>query len=404
MKSFIARQPIFDRRQNVYAYELLFRTGLDNYFRDSDPDMATSRVITDAMLLFGQKQMTGGKLAFINFTRDLLLKGYAALLPADWIVVEILEDIEPDSTIVEACRNIKDAGYTLALDDFVYHRKYDPLLELADIIKVDFTISNQDERRKMAQMFLPRGIKLLAEKVETKKEFDEAVEIGYTLMQGYFFARPDILSGKDVPRFKTAYLQMLQEIHRPGLDFDALAEIIQRDVSLSYKLLRYINSAFFGLPTKIHSIKQALVLLGENNVKKWVSLLALAGMGEDKPDELVVSSLIRAHFFESLAGPLGLAHRSSDLFLLGLFSQIDAFLDKPMAEILEEIPLADDVKAALADDERTKLGQLPRLVQAYERGQWEELPILARNQGLDETKIPDLYVASIGRSEQIMTF
>lgn len=401
MQSFIARQPIFDIKQNVYAYELLFRSGLENYFHHADPDEATSRVISDALMLFGQDHITEGKRAFINFTRELLLNDFAAMLPPEWVVIEILETVEPDPEVVAACRRLKKMGYTLALDDFVYEPKFQPLVDLADVIKIDFMAVDQKERRAMVDRFRPLGLELLAEKVETIEEFQEAVDLGYRYLQGYFFAKPHIVSGRDMPRFKAAYLRLLQEIHRPGLSFDDLAGIIQSDVSLSYKLLRYINSAFFGLPSQIHSIKQALVLLGQDNVKKWASLLALAGMGEDKPDELVVSSLIRARFCESLADRLGLADRASDLFLLGLFSQMDAFMDRPLGEVVAGIPLPEDVKTALTTCQGG-LASLPKLIGAYERGDWDALSGFIREAKLPEDLIPGIYVESIGWSNQAL--
>ena len=197
-------------------------------------------------------------------------------------------------------------------------------------------------------MFQPRGIKLLAEKVETKEEFDQAAEMGYTCFQGYFFSKPVIISGKDIPGFKLTYLQMLQEINSPEMDFRKIEDLIKREVSVSYKLLRYINSAFFGLRRKVESIRQALALLGERNIKKWISLIALSSMGEDKPMELAASSLIRAQFCESLAPKMGMRDREHDLFLMGLFSMIDAIIDRPMAEILDELSISEDIKVALS--------------------------------------------------------
>ena len=180
MDVFVARQPIFDREQTVYAYELLFRSGLDNFFKHSDQDQASSKVIIDSFVSIDMKEMTGGKKAFINFTRDLLLEEYATILPKDVVVVEILENVEPDEEIVAACQKLKQAGYTVAMDDFVsYEEKFEPLINLTDIIKIDFIEADAEDRKALVEMFQPRGIKLLAEKVETKEEFDQAAEMGY---------------------------------------------------------------------------------------------------------------------------------------------------------------------------------------------------------------------------------
>ena len=246
MKKFVARQPIFDAEQNVFAYELLFRTGMEDFFNFDDSDQAASSVIVDSFLLFGLETLTGGQKAFINCTREMLVKGYMALLPKEQVVVEILETVEPDEEIIGACLRLKRAGYLLALDDFVYEDKYEPLLELADIIKVDFQATEAAGRKSLVERMAPRGVKLLAEKVESKQEFEQAVEMGYDYFQGYFFSRPQILSGQDVPGYKLNYLRVLQAVNRPEVNLREIENVIKQDVSLTYKLLRYLNSAFLA--------------------------------------------------------------------------------------------------------------------------------------------------------------
>ena len=394
METFIARQPIFDSQKRVFAYELLFRSSLENVFKHPDPDQATSKVITDAFFLFHMPTLTEGKRAFINFTRETLLQEYAQLIPKDSIVVEIPETIDPDSEVVEACRKLKQAGYLLAMDDFVYHERYTPLLKLTDFIKVDFLSTREEERRSLYKAFAPLGIRLLAEKVETSESFLEASEIGYSYFQGYFFCKPTIIQGKDIPGFKQHYFEILREIHRPEMNFDRLEGFIKREVSLSYKLLRYINSAFFGLRNKINSIKQALALLGEKEIKKWVSLVTLANMGKDKPEELAVHTVTRAKFCESLAPYAGLLNRAGDLFLVGLFSLIDAFLDRPKSDILTEIPIDNEIKEAILGEEN-RLGRVYRFVLSYETGDWGRLAEQRIKIGVDETSPPQLYLDAV---------
>jgi c-di-GMP-related signal transduction protein len=258
MDSFIARQPIFDRQQKVYGYELLFRSGLDNVFNHPDPTEATTKVIAHSLLLLGIEPLTRGKKAFINATRDVLVREYMTLLPQESFAVEILETVEPDAAVIAACQKLKQAGYTLALDDFSADGLAAPLVPMADIIKVDFLATGREERTALARRYRPRGIHLLAEKVETRADFLEAMESGYSYFQGYFFSKPAIFSGKDVPAFKFHLLQILAEINRAELDFKQMAEIIKREMSLTYKLLRYINSAFFGLQHQVTSLPQAL--------------------------------------------------------------------------------------------------------------------------------------------------
>ena len=401
METFIARQPIFDSRQRVFGYELLFRSSLENVFRHPDPDQATSKVLTDAFFLFNTPGLTDGKRAFINLTRETLVKEYMFLVPRELVVVEILETIDPDDEVIAACKKLKQAGYLLAMDDFVYKGRLSPLLDLTDFIKVDFLSTSESERRELVKTFVPSGIRLLAEKVETTAEFSGSVEMGYRYFQGYFFCRPTIIRGKDIPISKQKYFQILQEIHRREMDFRRMEEIIKRDVALSYKLLRFINSAYFGLKNKINSIKQALVLLGEKEVKKWLSLITLAGMGSDKPGELAVHTMTRARFCESLAPHAGLLKRADDLFLVGMFSLMDAFLDRPIADLLLEVPINDQIKGAILG-EANRLGEVYNYVLSYEKGDWPRLTEQQLKLGIDEIHPPRLYLNALKWGEEAM--
>jgi EAL and modified HD-GYP domain-containing signal transduction protein len=387
---------------NVFGYELLFRSGFKNVFDGSDADQATSSVINNSFFTTGMPTMTGGKKAFINFTRDIILREYATLLPKDSAVIELLENIEPEPDIIDACRRLRDSGYTLALDDFVYDPKYEPLLELAHIVKVDFMISDLAERKKMADRFLPRGIKLLAEKVETLAEFEQAKEMGYSYFQGYFFSKPTIVTGTTIPESKIAKLSLLQEVSRMPFDFNRVESVVKRDVSFSYKLLKMVNSSAFGLRQEVRSIKQALVLLGEKNVRKWASLVTMACMGDDKPAELVLSSVIRGKFFENMAPLVGFGGREQDMFLLGLFSLIDAITDQPMTSILSEIPLVDDVKQVLLGSLPGRLSDTYDTLLAYEGADWDRFITLGNEIKLDESKVPPVYTEAIEWGHEIM--
>ena len=281
MEHFIARQPIFDARGHVYAYELLFRSGLHNYFDCDDVDHAAASVIANSSLLFGLNEMSGGAKVFINCTRQVLVEDFIFILPKQTAVVEILEDVEPDEEIIDACRRLKKRGYILALDDFVYHKNYEPLLELADIIKVDFLLSDVEEQERLAKTFIPRGIRMLAEKVETHEVYEQAKQMGYQLFQGYFFAKPVIVSRKDIPANKLQFLRILKDVHAEEVDFKKLAKTIQSEVFLSYKILKLINSAAFALRHKVTSILQAISLLGIREIRSWVSLLSITAMADD---------------------------------------------------------------------------------------------------------------------------
>jgi len=393
MESFIARQPIFDAQRNVYGYELLFRSGLENVFRHSDPNQATSKVMVDSFFLFNMNDLTGGKRAFINVPRDILLKEYMFFLPKEQVVVELLETVEPDPEVLQACQKLKNAGYLIAMDDFVYAPRYEPLLEFTDFVKVDFLATTEEARESLGQKISALKVRLVAEKVETPQMFQQGIETGYSLFQGYFFSKPAILVAKDIPTFKAHYFQLLKEIHRAGTDLNKLDQIIRQDVALTYKLLRYINSAFFGLPHKIKSVKQALVLLGEKTIKNWISFVALASMAVDKPEELLVLTVVRARFCEMLAPYFNLADRKDDSFLMGLFSLIDGFLDRPLSQILAEIPIDDPIKLALLG-EPSRLGEIYQYTLSYEKAAWGDLqkPIITPD---EDTTPLSLYLEAL---------
>ena len=399
MQTFIARQPIFDKRQRVYAYELLYRSGPENVCTTPDLDHASAKVVVDSLLVFGLGHLVGGARAFVNTTRPLLIYEYIKLLPSAATVVELLETVEPDAAVVAACQKLKRAGYQIALDDFRDAAAMRPLTDLADLIKVDVLATDAAERRALANRFVQRGVRLVAEKVESQAVFQEARQMGYTYFQGYFFARPAVLSRRTVPEFKLNYLRVLQEVLRPEVDFRRLEAVIRRDVTLSYKLLRYVNSAYFGVRHPVTSILQALTLIGEQEVKKWAALIVLASMGSDKPAELVVEAAVRARFCEALAPLAGLGRRAEDLFLMGMFSVIDAILDQPLEAALQEIPLVDDIKSALLGTPGAPRG-LYECALAYLRGAWARFTDLADRLGIPGTDAPTLYRAALAWAQQ----
>lgn len=400
MEIYVARQPIFNRNQEVFAYELLYRSGVNKFYSSLNGDQASFEVITNSFLLIGLETLTRGKKAFINFTKNLLENDVATLLPNEAIVIEILQDIEPDEKTLNACRKLKELGYYLALDDFSYNEKLLPLIDLVDIIKVDFLKTEKKEREAVIRKVGKHKKRFLAEKVETRDEFNQALEMGYSYFQGYFFSKPLILSGRDIPGFKIIYLKILQEINRQDLDYDRLEDYIKMDVSLSYKLLKFINSLSFGFRNEIRSIKQALVLLGQKELSKWLSLIALRGIGDNKPDELIITAICRARFCELIAPRIGLKDRSSDLFLMGMFSLIDAFLDRPLPDILAELPISDDIKLALLGG-KSRFRDVYELILAYESGDWEQLAFKTALLEVAEIDVRECYLSALEMSNQI---
>ena len=400
MEVFVARQPIFDRKQKVYAYELLFRSGFEqNFFDNSDGDASSKQVLTNSFLSIGMDTMTNGKKAFVNFTRKLLLDQVASIFPKDLMVVEILEDIEPDDEMVSACKKLKDLGYLLVLDDFVFAPGYENLINLVDIIKVDFIQTQGTERGTVIHDVGASRIEYLAEKVETQEDFEQAVDLGYSYFQGYYFSKPQIIAGHDVPAHKLNYLQILNEINQPEVDFDELEKVFKQDLSLSYKLMNYMNSVHFGFKNKIRSIKHALSLLGIDESKKWLSLFALQIIGKDKSEELLSMSLIRANSCEMIAPLIGCKNRASELFLMGLFSMIDALLDQPLEGILAKLPLADDIKKALLG-EKNQMGEVFELVVNYEKGDWVNFSEYAARLSVKETELIDIFQMALEKATQ----
>ena len=303
MNVFVARQPIFDTKQRVYGYEILYRSGMENVYSEADGDKASLFVIGSSLLVIGSQQISNGRKIFVNFTRNLLLEGMATYLPKEIGVIEILENIEPDEKLIETIKFIRSQGYMLALDDFVLKgNEYSPFLKLVDIIKVDFQHADERDRKVIADRFRNSGkVKLLAEKTETREDFENALKLGYDYFQGYFFCKPVILARRDISGRKIHYLRILKELSAENPSFKAIKEIIEHNPSFAYKLLQYVNSAFFGVRREVTSVRHALELLGEDEIRKWASLAVLMELGSDQPQELLRLSLLRGRFCENLA-------------------------------------------------------------------------------------------------------
>ena len=379
MEVYVARQPILDRFRRTYGYELLFRDGPSNAFRGGDSDVATARVIDTSFFVLGIEAMTGARRAFVNFTRDALIGGYARALPSQRLVIEILEDVPADAEVVESCRRLKAAGYTLALDDVATCSPPAALLALADIVKVDFGRVDATERSLIAKTLRRSSAKrLLAEKVETEEDFTRAVADGYQYFQGYFFARPTVISGREVPASMLGILGLLREVYRPDPSHAQIENVIKHEVSLALKLLTLLRTGAWGFRQPINSVSQAVLMLGDRGVRRWASVVAMAMLGADRPNELVVTSVRRASFCERLLREAGYGDLADDGFLLGLFSLIDAFLGLPLVEAVERLPLSDDVCAALLGHGNKVLRQAYSLVLAWERGAWDEVSQVAR--------------------------
>jgi EAL and modified HD-GYP domain-containing signal transduction protein len=385
---YVARQPIFDREKRVFGYELLFRDGVENAFIGGDADMA-SRATLDRSVLVGLDMLCDGKRAFVNCTRDTLIKGLVTLLPPTSTVVEILETVTPDPDVMAAVERLKEAGYMIALDDFVTGDPREPLAEVADIIKVELKLTTAAQQSAMVKRYGPWKRRMLAEKVETQEEFTAAKEMGFVYFQGYFFRRPEMVSAHEMPTNRANYLRLLQVVSNPDLDMQRLEVLIKGEASICYRLLRYLNSAAFGLRNEIHSVKHALAILGEREMRRWVRLVAAVGAGQDSTSDLLLSSLVRARFAELQAPKV--PHGDSDLFLMGLLSLIDAMLEMPMEKVLEMVPLDKETKAVLLG-QPSLLRPVHQLMLAHESGEWEAAAQVAHSMNLDKEETAALYL------------
>ena len=391
---FIARQPIFDQHRQIYGYELLSRSGWENRF-SADMTSGTQHIL-DSSFLFGLDVLCHGHKAFINCTQHGLIEGLFTLLPTENTVLEILENVAPDTAVVAACRSLKQAGYPLALDDFIPRRELEPLIALADYIKIDFRAHTQADRARLVRQPSPPAI-MLAEKVETQEEFESAVAMGYTLFQGYHFAKPHIMARNEIPTGHLNALRLLSALHQPQFDLTAIERIIKSDASLYYRLLRFLNSAAHGFTSEITSIRHALMLIGELTFRNWASVAVLMETAVDAPLDVVVSALVRARFCELLERFLKV--NANELFLAGLLSRIDAILGLPRTVLVEELPLLDSIRRALLDGDN-RIADALKISSLYEAGSWQECQSLASRYAIREAELAEIYLAAIRWGEQ----
>ena len=386
---YIGRQPIYDRDLNVVAYELLYRKSeQDNWADVTDGEHATTHVLNNAFMEIGFDALVGEYKAFINMPRGYIVSEQLLSLPPERVVLELLEDIAVDDEVVAAVQRLSQQGYIIALDDFVFHEKLVPLVQLADIIKIDLKALSSDSLVEHVKHLKKGDVRLLAEKVETQEEFDNCRQLGFDYFQGYFFSRPQIISSDKLPTNRLSILQLIARIYDPEVNFDELDHLISQDVTLSFKLLRVINSAAYALPRKIESMKQAVTILGVKNIRNWISMISFSGV-DDKPSELFRSSMIRAKMCENLALALGV--RDSDsCFTIGLFSNLDAIMDQPLTVLIMPLPLSTEIKQALLEREGM-MGKTLNCVLAYEQGDWEKVVL----DGLSPQQIRQAYAESL---------
>ncbi|WP_220465966.1 EAL and HDOD domain-containing protein [Colwellia sp. BRX8-4] len=372
---YTARQPILNRKKNVVAYELLFRDSQKNCFpTDVTPDIATAKLLVNSYLSIGLDEMTEGKPALINFPMTMLTDHLVNLAPYKNIIIEILETAEPSDENFDVLTKLFHQGYALALDDFIYSTAWDRFLPLVKLIKIDIIETPLSSIAHLLPHFRKYKIKLLAEKVETHKEFLQAKKLGFEYFQGYFFYKPEILTGVEIESSHPFLMSIYHEVMKEGYSYKKLEGYFEHDMDLTYKLLRFVNSIFFGHTNEVKSIKQAIAYLGEVQLRKFICLIVMVELNPQKPTVLIQNTILRARLCEQFAKIMGLKQLTEYAFLTGLFSTIDAILDRPMEKVLLSMPLAKEINIALIE-QTGSLAECLAFVVAYTEGDWDTINI-----------------------------
>jgi len=391
---FIARQPIYNANLETYAYELLFRSSDENEAIIEDGDYATSQVIVTAFMEIGLEKLVRGKVVFINFTQGFLTGAHDIPFSKEKIVLEILEDVVIDTELIDAVIELSKQGYVIALDDFEYDDSKIPLIEQCDIIKVDVLKIGIDVLPAVVEKLLPFKKILLAEKVETEEEFEICKQLGFKYFQGYFLSKPKVVKYTTLAPNNILLLQIMAKTQEPDVEFDELNELISRDVGISYKLLRLINSAQFNLSREVESLNQALVFLGMQEIKTWISLVALANI-ESTPQELTIMSMTRARMCKLLAEKSN--YKNADVFFtIGMFSLIDVMMKKPLPDLLKLLPFSDDFNKALLEH-KGPMGIALDCTIAQEQGDWGQVKF----EKLTLVEINEIYLGALEWSRKV---
>ncbi|GLC25403.1 EAL and HDOD domain-containing protein [Roseisolibacter agri] len=394
---FVARQPIFDERDRLFAYELLYRSGAQqNWANGVSADQMCTDTVIHALLSIGMAPLTGGTLAFVNMTRDFLLTGQYQLFEPKTVVIELLESVDPEPEVIAACEQLRRKGYTLALDDFVNAPGYEPLLALASIVKIDVLNKSEAEVKKVADDLRRFGVRLLAERVETAEVRDMCRRHGYTLFQGYYYSKPQIVSHRELSVEHSTMLRLLNLLEDSKASDGEIENAFKSDPSLSYKLLRIANSAAFG-GRDVTSIGFALRMVGRGVLHRWLTVLLVSSVASNNGIalELVLAALVRARLAELVGERSGRRSEMGPLFLVGLFSLLDALLRMPMEGILARMAIGQEVKDALLTRSGPYASTLA-LVEAQERGDWSAVQDAAEAVGLSMSQVSALYTEALG--------
>ncbi len=400
MERYIARQPIFNQKMRVVAYELLYR-GSAPSFRAviEDGDQATRSLLSDAITVFGVTKLTNSKPAFINFTEALILDDFVRLADPKEVSIELLETIRITPLLIEKLEKLKVLGYQLILDDYVGNPYFDRILPLMNIVKVDFLNTSTAMQENIAERLQASNITLLAEKVETKDVFDRAAKIGYALFQGYFFEKPMVLHRRSSALAVSSYVRMFRELSANEVDIRRCGRIIHADATLTYQLFHKVRTLRYYRGNSIQNIQQALMLMGTDEIRRWIILLLARERNVAYSDELVRNAYLRAIFAERLLEYSPMAYRSSDGFLLGMFSMLEQIMGLPLEKILTEVPIATDVSNALLREENNFFSPFLDFLIVYEMKN-PALMLPPLNITLEQDQIADLYMQCIAAADK----
>ena len=387
---FVARQPILDLRGRVHGYELLYRKGTEAAF-SGDVELA-SRTVLDDTVLFGVERFTGGTLAFINCTSETLTEDLVSVLPSEMAVLELLETVDPSPDLIAACVRLKAQGFRLALDDFVWEPRFAPLVELADYIKVDFLLTGAAERRELLQQLKGKKVVLLAEKVETQEEYKQACSEGFTLFQGYYFCRPELMKNHKVPSNSLCHFEILRLLQTDPIDWDKLSLSVKRDQSLTYRLLRLVNSVGYAVREEIESVRAAMILLGEEAFRRIAMLAIATELNTGRPPEILKMAMVRARFCE-LAAVL-CAFSANEQYLLGMLSLLSAMLAVPMEELTPQLPLRKEILDAL-QGAINREGRMLAWLKGHESGDWSICEAIVASSGLRSEQVNHYYAEAV---------
>ncbi|MFZ2023666.1 MAG: EAL and HDOD domain-containing protein [Terracidiphilus sp.] len=395
---YVARQPILDLHGRVHGYELLFRNGIEDSFR-GDGD-AASQTMIDNTVVFGLGRLTNGLPAFVNCTAKTLTDDLIHMLPAGMTVLEILETVDPTPELVEACRELKAKGYRLALDDFTWRQGVEPLVQLADYIKVDFCLTNCAERRELLSRLTSVTVALVAEKVETQEQYQEAREEGFTLIQGYYFCRPTLLENYKVPANHLSQVEILKMLQDDSIDMQKLALLVKRDASLTYRLLRLINSPVCAMRQEVRSVKAALLAVGEETFRRLATLAIASELNSGQSHEILRTAFVRARFCELAAGLCDLDR--TEQYLLGLLSLLPAMLRMPMKVLAPSLPLREEIRQALLGKKVPERALLCWL-EGHERGNWSACDLVEARRVLKPGDLQTCYDAAVVWAEAALS-